>query len=143
LLFLSSQEKPQKQEFAHLLHWELFRVILPASRKKGKKMNDSEFHHLADNLWQTIETRLDEWDGDGDIDCEINGGVLTLTFDNGSKIIINRQEPLHQVWLATKQGGYHFDLQGDEWICDRSGERFWDLLEQAATQQAGEAVSFR
>ncbi|MED5689173.1 iron donor protein CyaY, partial [Enterobacter hormaechei] len=26
---------------------------------------------------------------------------------------------------------------------DRSGETFWDLLEQAATAQAGEAVSFR
>ncbi|MBJ4966994.1 iron donor protein CyaY, partial [Salmonella enterica subsp. enterica serovar London] len=25
----------------------------------------------------------------------------------------------------------------------RSGETFWDLLEQAATQQAGEKVSFR
>ncbi len=98
---------------------------------------------LADQLWLTIEERLDDWDGDSDIDCEINGGVLTITFENGSKIIINRQEPLHQVWLATKQGGYHFDLKGDEWICDRSGETFWDLLEQAATQQAGETVSFR
>ncbi|MDC9087597.1 iron donor protein CyaY [Escherichia coli] len=86
---------------------------------------------------------MDDWDGDSDIDCEINGGVLTITFENGSKIIINRQEPLHQVWLATKQGGYHFDLKSDEWICDRSGETFWDLLEQAATQQAGETVSFR
>ena len=57
-------------------------------------------------------------------DCEINGGVLTISFENGSKIIINRQEPLHQVWLATKQGGYHFDLKDDEWICDRSGETF-------------------
>lgn len=106
-------------------------------------MNDSEFHRLADALWLTIEERLDDWDGDSDLDCEINGGVLTLSFENGSKIIINRQEPLHQVWLATKQGGYHCDLKGDEWICDRSGETFWDLLEQAATQQAGEAVSFR
>ena len=77
-------------------------------------MNDSEFHRLADQLWLTIEERLDDWDGDSDIDCEINGGVLTITFENGSKIIINRQEPLHQVWLATKQGGYHFDLKGDE-----------------------------
>ena len=82
-------------------------------------MNDSEFHRLADQLWLTIEERLDDWDGDSDIDCEINGGVLTITFENGSKIIINRQEPLHQVWLATKQGGYHFDLKGDEWICER------------------------
>lgn len=111
--------------------------------KQDTTMNDSEFHRLADQLWLTIEERLDDWDGDSDIDCEINGGVLTITFENGSKIIINRQEPLHQVWLATKQGGYHFDMKGDEWICDRSGETFWDLLEQAATQQAGETVSFR
>lgn len=47
------------------------------------------------------------------------------------------------MWLAAKQGGYHFDLKGDEWVCDRSGETFWDRLEQAATAQAGEAVSFR
>lgn len=36
-------------------------------------MNDSEFHRLADTLWMTIEERLDDWDGDSDIDCEING----------------------------------------------------------------------
>ena len=43
-------------------------------------MNDSEFHRLADQLWLTIEEHLDDWDGDSDIDCEINGGVLTITF---------------------------------------------------------------
>lgn len=106
-------------------------------------MNDSEFHRLADDLWQTIEAHLDNWDGDSDIDCEINDGVLTLSFENGSKIIINRQEPLHQVWLAAKHGGYHFSRRGNDWQCDRSGEVFWDVLEEAATRQAGEAVRFR
>ena len=105
-------------------------------------MNDSEFHRICDGLWSTIEERLDDWDGDSDIDCEINGGVLSLSFENRSKIIINRQEPLHQVWLATKSGGYHFNLKDDKWICDRSGAEFWALLEEACTQQAGEPVSF-
>jgi len=36
-LFLSSQEKTQKQEFAAFLQRDLFRVILPASRKTGTK----------------------------------------------------------------------------------------------------------
>ena len=67
-------------------------------------MNDSEFHRLADQLWLTIEERLDDWDGDSDIDCEINGGVLTITFENGSKIIINRQEPLHQASARPSPG---------------------------------------
>lgn len=106
-------------------------------------MNDSTFHQLADGLWQTIEERIDDWDGDSDIDVEINGGVLTLSFENGSKIIINRQEPLHQVWLATKNGGYHFNYQDDSWVCDRSGREFWQLLEQASSEQAGEPVAYK
>ncbi|MDF7679507.1 iron donor protein CyaY [Enterobacteriaceae bacterium ESL0689] len=105
-------------------------------------MNDSEFHRLADELWLAIEASVDNRDGNSDIDCEIHGSVLTLSFENGSKIIINRQEPLHQVWLATKQGGYHFDYQDGQWRCDRSSKSFQDLLSQAATQQAGEEVRF-
>lgn len=103
-------------------------------------MNDSEFHRLADSLMLTIEERLDDNNdnGNADIDYENNGGTLTLSFENGSKIIVNRQEPLHQIWLATKAGGYHFELQGEHWICNRSGFEFWQLLEEVCEAQAGE-----
>ncbi len=105
-------------------------------------MNDSEFHQLADALMLTIEEALDDFEGDADIDYETNGGVMTLSFENGSKIVINRQEPLHQVWLATKAGGYHFNYRDEQWICDRSGESFFSLLAQACSAQTGEDVSF-
>lgn len=104
-------------------------------------MNDSEFHQQADQLLLTIEERLDEHDGDTDIDYETHGNVMTLSFENGTKIIINRQEPLHQVWLATKAGGYHFSFNDGKW-CDRTGNEFWALLAEACTVQAGEPVSF-
>ncbi|MCQ8205990.1 iron donor protein CyaY, partial [Vibrio parahaemolyticus] len=50
-------------------------------------MNDSEFHQLAETLLSTIEEHLDNYDGDAEIDGEINGGVMTLSFEDGSKII--------------------------------------------------------
>ena len=56
-------------------------------------MNDTEFHQLADKLMLNIEEAIDAYEGDADIDYETNGGVMTLTFENGSKIVINRQEP--------------------------------------------------
>ena len=118
------------------LAWTIVIATIVTTRHGGLNRT----FHFFSRRWRGF---IDDWDGDSDIDCEINGGVLTISFENGSKIIINRQEPLHQVWLATKQGGYHFDLKGDEWVCDRSGETFWDLLEQAATAQSGEEVSFR
>lgn len=105
-------------------------------------MNDSEFHQLADQLMLNIEQTLDDFDGDADIDYETNGGVMTLSFENGSKIVINRQEPLHQVWLATKTGGYHFNYRDESWKCDRSGQEFYELLSEAASTQSGETVSF-
>ncbi|MDC9605470.1 iron donor protein CyaY [Xenorhabdus griffiniae] len=105
-------------------------------------MNDSEFHQLADQLMFHIEEQLDNYDGDTDIDYETNGGVMTLSFENGSKIIINRQEPFHQIWLATKNGGYHFDYQDSQWICDRSGNNFISMLAQAITEQSGEPFQF-
>ena len=94
-------------------------------------MNDSEFHQLADELMSEIEQTIDNYEGDADI-----------TFENHSKIIINRQEAFHQVWLATRSGGYHFDWKGTQWVCDRSGGEFLTMLAQAISEQSGEAFSF-
>jgi len=105
-------------------------------------MKDSEFHQLADSLMLRLEEQLDAWDGDSDIDYETQAGIMTLSFENGSKIIINRQEPLHQIWLATKGGGYHFDYQNGQWICNRSGVEFWQLLADACSAQSGETITF-
>lgn len=104
-------------------------------------MNDTEFHALIDEQLTELEELLDEVEAD--IDYETTGGILTLEFENGSKIIINRQEPLHQLWLATRSGGYHFNYQEGQWRDDRSGELFWDILEKACSEQAGEPVSLK
>lgn len=105
-------------------------------------MNDSEFHQLADALMLKIEDALDDFDGDADIDYETNGGVMTLSFENGSKIVINRQEPLHQVWMAAKAGGYHFNYQDPHWICDRRGGEFMARLARECSAQSGADVRF-
>ena len=52
---------------------------------------------------------------DADIDCELNGGVVTLSFVNGSKIIINKQNAASDLG-ATRENGYHFDWKDGQWI---------------------------
>ncbi|WP_445769398.1 iron donor protein CyaY [Rheinheimera sp.] len=44
---------------------------------------------------------------------------------------------MHQLWVATKFNGHHFEWHGDKWIDNRSGAEFWQLLNDAATKQAG------
>ena len=101
-------------------------------------MNITEFHAITDQLFNKIELFLDHFaeEQDIDIDYEINGNVITITFPNFSKIIVNTQEPLFQVWLATEKQGYHFDYSENDWVCTRTKQSFDEIFSQSVTDQA-------
>ena len=104
-------------------------------------MNESEFNQRVDDVIVLLEERLDETDAD--LDYEMSGGILTITFANNSKVILNRQTPLKQIWLATKSGGFHFDYNSDDdtWISDSDGSELFAALTRYCSEQAGETVS--
>jgi len=101
-------------------------------------MNDSEYHQLADDLLIQLQDAVD--DVEFDLDYETAGGLVEIIFPNGSKIIINKQAPLHQIWVATKFNGHHFEYTDGQWIDNRSGQELWTLINDAATKQAGEPI---
>jgi len=102
-------------------------------------MNDSQYNFIADELLLAVEEAIE--DCDEDIDYEGVTGLLTLTFKNGTKIIINKQAPLHEIWVATKFNGHHFHYQNERWIDKRGGDEFWQFLTDATSKQAGVSVS--
>ncbi|MEO9943868.1 MAG: iron donor protein CyaY [Paraglaciecola sp.] len=104
-------------------------------------MNDSQYHQMTDDLLIDIEEMLDECEVD--IDYESAGSILTMTFINGTKIIINKQPPLQQLWMATKFNGHHFNFQNDQWIDERTGVEFWSFLDEAISKQAETTVNLR
>jgi CyaY protein len=106
-------------------------------------MNDTEYDARVDAIFMQIEDALDVLDEreDLDIDYESADGILTLIFANKTKIILNKQPPLHQIWVATKFNGHHFNLEGEQWIDERFGEEFWTFIDDAASKQAGVAIS--
>ena len=102
-------------------------------------MNDTEFHRLADDFYQLLTEKVDPYEDD--IEWEINGSVLELEFADRSKIIINRQEPLHQIWVATKFIGHHFVYRAGTWIDNREGGELFSFLSAAIAKQSGITVS--
>lgn len=101
-------------------------------------MNVAEFHQAIEQVWNKIEETLDEQDAA--IDCEIQGAVMTLTCDDDSQIVINKQEAMLELWLASKLGGFHFSFKNGEWL-SAEGRSFWKHLEEAFARH-GETVSF-
>ncbi|MDF2446573.1 MAG: iron donor protein CyaY [Moraxellaceae bacterium] len=101
-------------------------------------MNESEFNTTVDGVLLAIEDALE--DQAPDIDMETSGGILTLTFTNGSKVIVNRQTATREIWVAARSGGFHCGLRGDTWTCTTTGETLAALLSRVCTEQAGEPV---
>jgi len=106
-------------------------------------MTESEFLDLADSTLNRIETCFDTLNDDDvvDVECKRNGNVLEIEFiANGSKIIVNSQAPLQEMWMAARAGGYHYKRVGDEWRNTRDDSEFFAALSDVATQQGGAPV---
>lgn len=102
-------------------------------------MNDTEFNAAVDRTLLAIEDALEAQETD--IDLETAGGILTLTFENGSKVIVNRQSATREIWVAARSGGFHCAHRGEEWVCNTTGETLPALLSRVCSEQAGEPVT--
>lgn len=103
-------------------------------------MNESEFNALAEATLLGIEQQVE--DADTELDFEMSSGILTLTAENGSKIIINRQVATLEIWVAARSGGFHLGRQDDVWFCQFTGETLQELLARVVVEQGGEKIAF-
>jgi CyaY protein len=108
-------------------------------------LTDSAYLAAAQATLDHIEATVDRWLQDDliDIDTHRTGGMLQLTFPNGSQIIVNTQPPLHELWLATRGGGFHYRHVDGDWRDTKDpGSLFLAALSEHATRQGGQALSF-
>jgi len=107
-------------------------------------MTDLEFQNLAEATLLSVEQACDRFNEttDVDLDSQRVGGMVTLTFKNGSQIVVNLQKPLHEIWLAAKEGGFHFRWDGAVWKDTKGQGEFFACLSRLASLQAGEELVF-
>ncbi len=104
-------------------------------------MTETEFTTSAIAVLTRIEEQLDSLVIDTDFERK-GDGILEIEFENGSKIIVNLQAPMQEIWVAAKSGGYHFKFDGAAWRDTRSGTELSSALSAYVSQQAGAAVVF-
>jgi CyaY protein len=107
-------------------------------------MTDPEFRDCAEALLTRIETACDRINDDpvADVDNQRVGGMVTLTFPNGSQIIVNLQKPLHEIWMAARAGGFHYRYDGAQWGDTKGQGEFFANLARYASEQAGQPLRF-
>jgi len=104
-------------------------------------MTESEFLACAEDVLRAIEGAADA----ADIDIEVTraGNVLTLELANGSRVVVNSQAPMQQMWLAARSGAHHYAWVDDEWRDTRDGSELFAALSRIVSAEGGSPVVFR
>ena len=107
-------------------------------------MTELEYLDLAEAALQAVEMACDRINDntDADIDNQRTGGMVTLTFDNRSQIIINLQKPLQEIWMAARAGGFHYKCVNGQWLDTKGAGEFFADLSRYASEQAGQPLRF-
>ncbi|MBC7857467.1 MAG: iron donor protein CyaY [Burkholderiaceae bacterium] len=109
-------------------------------------MSESEFLALAEATLDAVEAEFDRLNDEDllDVECSRSGNVLQIEFiDNGSKIIVNSQAPMRELWVAAKSGGFHYKRVGQKWLNTRDDSELFAALSGMASAQAGVALALR
>jgi CyaY protein len=107
-------------------------------------MTESEYLVLAEAVLNDIEIRLERIadSSDVDIECSRSGNVLEIEFiDTDSKIIVNTQAPMQEIWMAARSGGFHYRFNGQHWLDTRDGSELYVALSKVASLQAGSSIT--
>jgi CyaY protein len=106
-------------------------------------MTESEFLAVAEAVLDHIESRIEQTAdvADVDVECSRSGNVLEIEFiDQNSKIIVNTQAPMQEIWVAARSGGFHFRMKGDLWLDTRDGSELFAALSSLVSEQAGQSL---
>ena len=107
-------------------------------------MTDPEYMDHAEAALAAIERSCDRINDESDVDIDNQrvGGMITITFRNGSQLIVNLQKPLQEIWLAARSGGYHYRHVQGRWLDTRDGSEFFEALSRHASTQGGRELRF-
>lgn len=103
-------------------------------------MTESEFHRAVDAVLARVEAAVE---AEEELDVDLESGILTVTCPDASRVIVNRQTPNREIWVAARSGGFHFAWREGQWRDTRSGEELFASLQRVIESQSGIRVAWK
>ena len=89
---------------------------------------------------------IDDWLGDlehEDLDVDLAGDVLTLSFSDGGRFIINAHSAAGQIWMAANKDAWHFDYDEatDRWVASKNGDELMATVARTVGARLGQTIT--
>lgn len=108
-------------------------------------MTERRFFERTSATLEAIAHALEIADTEGQLEIDLEGGVLTIEMPNHHHYVLNQHQPTHQLWLSSPySGAFHFcwDEKKECWIDTRHHKELLTLLQEECAHYLKLHVSF-
>jgi CyaY protein len=101
-------------------------------------MDESSYERLASDTFKRVLDLFEDVDAQ-DADVEAAGDVIRIDLRDGSRIVLNTQRPVRQLWLAGGQRAWHFsyDAPSARWLDDKGHRELFEVLREITGDAPG------
>ena len=107
-----------------------------------ERINEAEFKENSEHAILEIERVFGELSEQRDIDVEVEGGVLTVTFeeDEPGKFILSPNSSVRQMWLSARMSSFKFDWSeaSGAFLLSGSDEALKQVIIRLTREQLGD-----
>lgn len=107
-------------------------------------MTDAELQQKMEETVEELEEAFSQLADHYDIDVEVEGGVLSVTFEEGEpgKFIISPNSSARQLWVSARVSSYKFDWSQSQstFVLASTGETIKDVIARLTREQLGNAT---
>ena len=81
----------------------------------SERITETDFQHKAEQTIVELERAFGELAEDRDLDVQVQGGVLSVSFDEGEpgKFIVSPNSSVRQLWVSARMASYKLDWSDD------------------------------
>jgi CyaY protein len=106
----------------------------------SERISETDFQQRAEQAILDLDRALGALAEDHDIDVQVQGGVLTVSFEEGEpgKFIVSPNSSVRQLWVSARMASYKLDWSNDENAFVLAGTS--ETLEQLMTRLTREQL---
>jgi CyaY protein len=103
---------------------------------------EDHFDRISDGELRHLEKKLGELDPD-ELEVELSQGVLTCTFADGQKLVVNSHHAAGQIWMAAFRTAWHFSPheEGGQVEWRTANEELRSTLQRILRERLGRDVN--
>lgn len=110
----------------------------------SERISEPEFQQHAEQAIAELERAFGELSEERDIDVQVEGGVLSVTFEEGEpgKFIVSPNSSVRQLWVSARMSSFKFDWseQTHEFVFAPTGETLRQGMTRLTREQLGDST---